>query len=224
MSSLPLPFPSQLSPSKKSSSKPLGVGGSAGSHPQRAPGCNLVTARKMWQEGPFPEQPWKGCRAQKHGLSVTCIATPDPTPQRAGLCLEEPLAGKFSAAWTTFPKLKPLSSSSSVSSLSFLSPKDDCLQMLQDHRVETQLPFPPPAGASSFLVLVRGLDTKLLRLSQLAVWYSSLFRCANLRRPSIPSSTVTFLSHSIFSKATSPEAEGDVATISPFILRTFCQH
>lgn len=101
----------------------------------------------------------KGARAQKHGLSVTCIATPDPTPWRAGLCLEEPLAGKFSAAWTTFPKLKPLSSSSSVSSLSFFSPKDDCLQMLQD-RVETQLPFPPRAGASSFLVLVRGSGCK----------------------------------------------------------------
>lgn len=101
----------------------------------------------------------KGARAQKHRLSVTCIATPDPTPWRAGLCLEEPLAGKFSAAWTTFPKLKPLSSSSSVSSLSFFSPKDDCLQMLQDH-VETQLPFPPAAGASSFLVLVRGSGCK----------------------------------------------------------------
>lgn len=109
---------------------------------------------------PFPEQPWKGCRAQKHGLNVTCIATPDPTPWRAGLCLEEPLAGKFSATWTTFPKLKPLSSSSTVSSLSFFSPKDDCLQMLQD-RVETQLPFPPPAGASSFLVLVRGSGCKV---------------------------------------------------------------
>lgn len=95
--------------------------------------------------------------------------------------------------------------------------------MLQD-LVETQLPFPPAAGASSFLVLVRGLDAKLLRLSQLAVWYSSLFGCANLRRPPFPSSTVTFLSHSVFSKATSREAEEDVATISPFILRTSCKH
>lgn len=133
------------------------------------------------------------------------------------------MAGKFSAAWTTFPKLKALSSYSSVSSLSFFSPKDDCLQMLQD-LVETQLPFPPPAGASSFLVLVRGSGYKAPEAESACSVVLLFLPLCQPQTTLYPSSIITFLSHSVFSKATSPEAEEDVATISPFILRTFCKH
>ncbi|EGW09396.1 hypothetical protein I79_016966 [Cricetulus griseus] len=69
-----------------------------------------------------------------------------------------------------------------------------------------------------------GLNTKFLRLRQLVVWYSLPSSAVTTsggppsHPPLLPSSAI------LTSPKPPPEAEEDVATISPLILRTFCKH
>lgn len=170
-SSPPPPSPNQRSLSKKPSSKPLGVGGSAGSHPERAPGCNLVWQRRCDKRDQSQSSYGKGARPPKKVCRGShALPTLTPHPEGRGFALRRPRRGTSPTAWTPllhifFPQLlHPL--------------KDNCLQMLQD-LVLKQLPF-LPAGASSFLVLVRGPGNKPSEAGSARI-IVFLSWCANLR-------------------------------------------